>query len=270
MQVVVTLIVLVLALAAGLIANRWVGPTAKTDAQGVKLELLVSPLMTLTVLLLSFVLVQAYSSYNRVRAAEADEASQVAFQYETAGYFANDIAVPMQAALVCYGRSVVGVEWPSLADGSQFHPVPTQWADQIQAGLAAISAGGDTDQPYGRVIAAEQARGESRTRRIASADPSVPSIVEFLMVLVTATALAAIATFSLPSISREVKIGALVAMAIVLIAVHWTIYEVDHKYDGLVQIEPTQLTLVSTAIADEFIEQHPDTALPCDELGIPR
>ena len=269
MQFLATLVILGLALAAGLIANRWVGTAARTDAQGVKLEHIVSPLMTLTVLLLSFVLVQAYSSYNGVRAAEAKEASQLAFQFETAGYFADDVAVPMQAALVCYGRSVAEVEWSSLAGGSEFHPLPTQWADQVQDGLSEISDRGDTDQPYGRLVESEQSRGEVRGQRVAAADPSVPSIVEFLMILISAVALIALAMFALPSISRGAKIGSLVALTIVLVAVHWTIYEVDHQYDGIVQIEPRQLALVTTEIADEFVEQNPDVALPCDERGIP-
>ena len=66
----ITALILATALTVGLIANHFVRPFAKTEVQGVKLELLVSPLLTLTVLLLSFVLVQAFSSYNRVRVAE--------------------------------------------------------------------------------------------------------------------------------------------------------------------------------------------------------
>ena len=57
----ITALILATALTIGLIANHFVRPFAKTEVQGVKLELLVSPLLTLTVLLLSFVLVQAFS-----------------------------------------------------------------------------------------------------------------------------------------------------------------------------------------------------------------
>ena len=42
----VTALILATALTAGLIVNRWVRPFAKTEVQGVKLELLVSPLLT--------------------------------------------------------------------------------------------------------------------------------------------------------------------------------------------------------------------------------
>ncbi|MGA7690267.1 MAG: hypothetical protein WCA29_13675 [Jiangellales bacterium] len=42
-------------------------PFAKTEVQRVQLELLISPLLTLTVLLLAFVLVQVFSSYKASR-----------------------------------------------------------------------------------------------------------------------------------------------------------------------------------------------------------
>ena len=265
----VTALIRVTALTAGLIANRYVRPFAKTEVQGVKLELLVSPLLTLTVLLLSFVLVQAFASYNRVRVAEGREASRLAFEYEVAGYYPDEIALPMQEALICYGRSVVNVEWPTLAAGTSLHPLPTGWAEQVDVSLAEINASGDTGQPYGVLITADRDRGEGRRLRITEADPSVPQAVTILMIVVTAAALAAIATFTLPYISRRVQIGALIVMATVFMSMHWTIYEIDHKFEGGVQVEPTDLTLLTGAMSDQFAERHPDVALPCDERGEP-
>ena len=265
----ITALILATALTVGLIANRFVRPFAKTEVQGVKLELLVSPLLTLTVLLLSFVLVQAFSSYNRVRVAEGREASRLAFEYEVAGYYPDDVALPMQEALICYGRSVVNVEWPTLADGTSLHPLPTAWAEQVDASLAEINASGETGQPYGVLITADRDRGEGRRLRLTEVEPSVPTAVSILMIIVTAAALAAIATFTLPYVSRRVQVGALVVMLFVFTAMHWTIWEIDHKFEGVVQVEPTDLTLLTGAMSDQFADRHPEVTLPCNERGEP-
>ncbi|MGI9616541.1 MAG: hypothetical protein ACR2QO_26730 [Acidimicrobiales bacterium] len=270
MLVPITALVLGVALTIGLVANRWVRPFAETEVQGVKLELLVSPLLTLTVLLLSFVLVQAFGSYNRVRAAESEEAGKLVVEYRTAGYLPEEAALPIQTALVCYGRSVVHIEWPSLADGTDLHPIPTRWAQDVQPVLAELSFIGDTDQPYGALLTAEKDRAEGRRKRITEADPSVPQPVTILMLLVSAAALTAIATFTLPYVSRTVQIGALIVMAIVFLAMQWTIYEIDNKFDGVIQVEPTDMALLSGAMDAQFAEQHPEVSLPCDERGAPR
>jgi hypothetical protein len=260
--------ILAAALAVGVIANHFVRPFAKTEVQGIKLEVLLKPLLTLTVLLLSFVLVQAFGSYNRVRSAEGEEARRLAFEYEVGGYFDDDdIALPIQTALICYGRAVVNVEWPSLASGIQLHPLPTGWANEVDVVLAQIAAGDDTGQPFGTLLSADRDRADARGKRIVEAEPAVPFSVRLLMVLVSALALAAIATFTLPYVARGVQIGALVVMAVVFLAMHWTIYEIDHKFDGLIQVEPAEMTLLSTAMADQFAERHPDVVLPCNDWG---
>ena len=111
-------------------------------------------------------------------------------------------------------------------------------------------------------------RGKSRNRL--GVVPAVPFSVRVLMVLVSAVSLAAIAAFTLPYISRGVQIGASVVMAVVFMAMHWTIYEIDHKFDGVIQVEPAEMQLLSTAMSEDFTERHADVMIPCDEEGRPR
>jgi hypothetical protein len=70
--------------------------------QGVKLELLISPLLTLTVLLLAFVLVQVFNSYRVSRDAASLEAGRILFEEEVSGYYDEKTARPMQEVLTCY------------------------------------------------------------------------------------------------------------------------------------------------------------------------
>ncbi len=74
---VVVAIVMAVALVSGLIANKFVRPFAKTEVQGVKLETLVGPIVSLTVLMLAFTLVTIYGSFLRAQTAASDEARKV-------------------------------------------------------------------------------------------------------------------------------------------------------------------------------------------------
>jgi len=268
---IVTLVVLGGALAVGLVANRYVRPFAKSEVQGVKLELLVSPLLTLTVLLLSFVLVQAFSSFNRVRAAESEEAGRIAHQYELAGYFDDDegVAIPIRSALVCYSAAVIEQEWPGLADGPALDPRVGEWGTRINPVLAELSVIGDTDQPYGNLVNADRDRADARRKRITESDPAVPPVVTGLMLGISAAALLAIATFTLPYVSRRVQFGALVVMATVFAGMQITIHEIDGKFDGVIEVEPTDIEIVREALTVQFAELYPDEALPCDADGNP-
>jgi hypothetical protein len=112
--VAVVVVVLGAALVVGLLANRRVRPFAKTEVQGVKLELLISPLLTLTVLLLAFVLVQVFSGYRASKDAAGLEAGRVLFEYDLADYYGDEFAQPMQESLLCYARAIAhrsGVPW---------------------------------------------------------------------------------------------------------------------------------------------------------------
>jgi cytochrome bd-type quinol oxidase subunit 2 len=72
------------ALICGLMANRYVRPFAKTEVQGVKLEALVGPVVSLTVLLLAFTLVTVYGSFLRAQTSAAEETRKVDYQFEMA------------------------------------------------------------------------------------------------------------------------------------------------------------------------------------------
>ena len=172
----VLIIVVVLAgfLAVGLLANRWVRPFAKSEVQGVKLELLVSPLLTLTVLLLAFMLVQVFAGYKASRDAAALEAGRVVFESELAGYYEDPVAQPMQANLICYARSVAYQEWPALATEPLPEPNTSAWAARLDTDLAKLRVI-DNGQPYGTLLTADKERTDGRRLRITQARPAVPS-----------------------------------------------------------------------------------------------
>jgi hypothetical protein len=266
--VAVVIVALGAALLAGLVANQRVRPFAKTEVQGVKLELLISPLLTLTVLLLAFVLVQVFGSYRASKDAAALEAGRVLFEYDLADYYDDELAQPMQESLLCYARAVAHQEWRSLDDDADPNPVATQWARGMDAPLADLRTF-DNGQPYGTLLTADKERADGRRLRIVQARAALPREVELLLLGTSALAVLGIATFTLPYVSRRTQIGALSVLAVVLAMVLLVIADLDRKYDGLIQIENEDFLIADELLSPRYAERFPDQRLPCDESGLP-
>lgn len=263
-MVLVTVLVLGLALLVGLAANQRMRPFAQSEVQGVKLELLVSPLLTLTALLLAFVLVQVFSGYTRARLSAGDEAGRVIGEFKLFGLLPDEYADPAQSALICYARAVSELEWPQLREKMKVADEPLQWAfqaDDVMKELAEVRSA----QPFGTIVATNRDRIDARRRRIMETRPAVPIEVTWLMLGVSAVAVLSITTFTLPNVARRVQIGALTLLTLVFAAVQIAIVDLDTKFHGPIRVEPVEMKLV----AQLMTELRGDLVIPCDERGRP-
>ena len=77
-----------------------------------------SVLATGFAVLLGFVVFLAFSSYDAARAGAESEARIVAQQVETAQLFPPAVSGELTAELVCYARSVAGVQWDRMEAGT--------------------------------------------------------------------------------------------------------------------------------------------------------
>jgi len=76
--------------------------------------------------LLAFVFLLAFQSYNSARSAAEAEATATASLYHDADAFQAPIAARLHGEVVCYARSVIYQEWPAMADGHA-SPVTELW-----------------------------------------------------------------------------------------------------------------------------------------------
>lgn len=257
-----------MALVIGLLVNRWVRPFAKSEVQGVKLELLISPLLTLTVLLLAFVLVQVFTGYKVARDAEALEAGRVLFEYKLLDYYDDEIAQPAHEALICYSYAVVGQEWRHLAERPEPNPTVSLWGNALDEPLALL-ARENNSQPYGTLLSADKERIDGRRLRIVQARPSVPTEMQFLLLGVGAVAVLGIAAFTLPYVSRRTQAGALIVLSTALGLVMITIYDLDTRYSGAIMVEPESFEIAVDLMNAQYSERFPEAVLPCDTSGLP-
>src|SRR6187397_193078 len=68
--------------------------------------------------LIGFVVFLAFTSYDAARAGAESEAAIVAQQVETAQFFPPAVRQELTAGLVCYARSVAGVQWDRMEAGT--------------------------------------------------------------------------------------------------------------------------------------------------------
>ena len=76
--------------------------------------------------LLGFIIFLAFTSYDQSRAGGEAEALVLVQQVENAQQFPPSVAPKLTGQLICYGRSVVGVEWPRMQDGT-IGDAPNPW-----------------------------------------------------------------------------------------------------------------------------------------------
>ncbi|MFF0274594.1 MULTISPECIES: bestrophin-like domain [unclassified Streptomyces] len=256
-------IVAVLALLAGLAANRWLRPRLVNadDDEGMAVKDLVGPLLTMTVLLLSFVLVTANGSYGKAEVAARGEARALDQLVETAEYAPAAERARVQADAVCYARAVRVQEWPAMADGNG-SPAPSVWSTDVRESFESVAG-----QPvFGMLVAADNRRSDEREERLTQATSSIPGTIFWFLLatlVVTVTALG----ICLPRRNNRGQIVTLVVITGLLTTALVIIRDVDRPFGGIIDIEPTAIAEVERQAQRDFTANHPNAALPCDRAG---
>ena len=95
--------------------------------------------------LLGFVVFLAFTSYDAARAGAEAEALTVAQQVETAQFFPPEVAGELTGELVCYARSVAGVQWERMESGTLGEDI-NPWAVELFRTLRTVEPQTATEQ----------------------------------------------------------------------------------------------------------------------------
>src|SRR6185369_9624702 len=114
MNLLVAILIIVVSAGLAIGAMLWVrrkAPRGSYFNDGDRAAGVFGVLATGFAVLLGFVVFLAFTSYDAARAGAETEARIVAQQVETAQLLPADVVEPLTADLVCYARSVAGVQW---------------------------------------------------------------------------------------------------------------------------------------------------------------
>ncbi|MGW7455146.1 bestrophin-like domain [Streptomyces sp. NPDC054787] len=260
---VLVIVVAVLALLAGLAANRYLRPRLlnEDDDTGMAVKDLVGPLLTLTVLLLAFVLVTANGSYGKAEVASRGEARAVDQLVESAEYAPAAQRAEVQADAVCYARAVRVQEWPAMADGHG-SPAPSVWSTDLRRVFREVEG----KPVFGMLIAADNKRSEEREEGLTQATASIPSaILWFLLATLAITVIAL--DICLPRRNNRGQLLTLVIITALLTTTLCIIRDVDRPFGGIIDVQPTAITEAERQATRDFTMNHPAADLPCDNQG---
>ncbi|MFF0747633.1 hypothetical protein [Streptomyces sp. NPDC004267] len=257
------IVVAVIALLAGLAANRWLRPRllSEDDGTGMAVKDMVGPLLTMTVLLLSFVLVTANSSYGKAEVASRGEARALDQLVESAEYAPAVQRARIQAGAVCYARAVREQEWPAMSDGHG-SPAPSVWSADFRQTFHSLQG----TPVFGMLVAADNKRSDERDERLTQASASIPSaIFYFLLATLVITVMAL--GICLPRKNNRGQLITLTVITALLTTMLVIIRDVDRPFGGIINVEPTAITEVERQATRDFLAHHQATPLPCDAKG---
>ncbi|MCY0936850.1 hypothetical protein [Streptomyces sp. H34-S4] len=260
---VLVIVVAAIALLAGLAANRFLRPRllSEDDDTGMAVKDLVGPLLTLTVLLLAFVLVTANGSYGRAEVASRGEARALDQLVETAEYAPEAQRAKIQADAVCYARAVRRQEWLAMADGHSF-PAPSVWSTDFRQAFRTLEG----KPVFGMLVGADNKRSEEREERLTQATASIPSAI-FWFLLATLVITVVALSICMPRRNNRGQLITLTVITALLTTTLCIIRDVDRPFGGIIDVEPTAITEVERQATRDYLAHHTAGDLPCDPDG---
>ncbi|MFD7298566.1 hypothetical protein ACFV9W_35245 [Streptomyces sp. NPDC059897] len=264
---VIPVVVAVLALIAGLAANTYLRPRllAEDDDSGMAVKDLVGPLLTLTVLLLAFVLVTAYGSYGKAEVAARGEARALDQLVETAEYADGKQRAAIQSDAACYARAVRVQEWPAMADGNgngNGSKAPSVWSTDMRQNFRPLEG----EPAFGMLVSADTKRSEERSERLTQATASIPSAIFWFLLAVLAVTVVSLGICLLRKHNR----GQLIALSLITVLLTATlciIRDVDRPFGGIVDVQPTAVSDVEKQATRDLRTHDKNAELPCDAAG---
>ena len=214
--------------------------------------------------LLAFVVLEAFASFNDARSGAESEATGVVELSRTSEFFAPADRERFAGTLICYSRAVISDEWPAMADGER-SPLVQRWVDDLDQALRQIDVRTPKQEAaFLQMLEEEATRVEGRRVRLSESIRVLPAPVWFILGLGAALTIGFPLLFAdrresfLVDASLIAAISALVTAGLVLV---WFL---DHPYANQAgSIRPTEMATSLGIVEDE----QPDVVPPCDSVG---
>jgi hypothetical protein len=217
--------------------------------------------------LLAFLIIGTFESYQTARTATGTEAAEVQQMYSTALYFDQPYADQLRGDVLCYGRAVVSDDFPAMARGQEGQ-VAQYWVDRTSADMRATPPLVDTKQieAFAHWLEVNEARQEARRSRLAEAQPFVPGFLWAVLLLITVVVLAFQVLFADPAARRLGQVMAMVAMALAFFSALTLVWVLDRPFHDRGAAIPHNRMSASLGV----MQRTAPATLPCDGDGNPR
>jgi hypothetical protein len=218
--------------------------------------------------LLGFVVFLAFTSYDAARAGAESEAQIVAQQVETAQLFPPAVSGRLTRQLVCYARSVAGVQWDRMEAGTlgeQLNP----WGVKLFHTLQDADPQTPTEQAaYSKWLDERSAREEARSDRIHGAIGVIPAPLWLVLFFISALIFVYMLFFADSGERAVVQALLMGTVVAVVVSTLLLLQFLNHPFhEGVGGLRPDAMERTLKVIDQELTATGSVTNLPCDSQG---
>jgi len=218
--------------------------------------------------LLGFVVFLAFASYDAARAGAEEEALIVAQQVETAQFFPPSVAGELTGELVCYARSVAGVQWDRMEAGTLGEEV-NPWGAAMFRTLRTIEPQTATEQSAFDVwLGQTSAREAARNDRIHGAVGVIPAPLWVVLFFTSGMIFVYMLFFAdkgerapVQALLMGTVVSVITAMLLLLNSLN------DPFHDGIGGLQPVAMERALQIIDQELEIAGQEEPPPCDARG---
>ena len=221
--------------------------------------------------LLGFIVFLAFNSYDESKTGAETEALVVVQQFETAQFLPPAAGRQLSGELICYGRSVVGQEWPRMQTRAETGAV-NPWGFAMFKTMKGVQPTTPTEQSaYDKWLDQTSTREEARRDRVHASEGVIPATLWRVLYFIAAVIVVYMLFFA-DSRERAVTQGLLMGSVVaVMVATLLLLSILDNPYrPGVSELRPVamQQTLELVDQARDALGQN--NPLPCNAQGQPQ
>jgi hypothetical protein len=222
-------------------------------------------------ILLGFVVLQAYDSYNDAKRGAELEAQAILELTRTAATFTPEEHERLEGTLVCYGRAVIERGWPAMEEGGEGSPIVNEWGRLFRDAAFDLRVRSLIEEAAFRQLLTEQdKRIDGRRMRLAEAVRITPPPMWFVLILGGLLTVGWIVLGADRRGSFGVQASAVASVAAMATATLMLVWFLDHPFtDESGSITPIEMEEVLELIEEESHAEGIEVTLPCTEQGDP-
>ena len=218
--------------------------------------------------LLGFVVFLAFASYDAARSGAEDEALIVSQQVETAQFFEVPANRELTAGLVCYARSVAGVQWDRMEAGTLGEDL-NPWAGEMFRTLQTVDPQTPTEQAaFDTWLSQREAREAARSDRVHGAVGVIPTPL-WIVLSFTAALIFVYMLFFADSGERAIVQALLMGTVVAVITSMLLLLTLldDPFHEGVGGLRPVAMERALQVIDQELQIDDEQVSPPCDARG---
>ena len=263
----VVIVVAAITVAAMLLVRRR-APEGSYFTNGDRASGVFGVLATGFAVLLGFIILLAFQSYDDARIGAETEATIVAQQIQTAQFLPPDTAKELTGQLVCYGRSVAGAYVNSSEVLAEINP----WGAEMFRTIAKVDPKTATEQSaYDRWMDQTVDRQQARNERVHPAAGIIPLPLWLALFLICGVIFGYMLFFAdrgEGAVTQAMLMGS-VTVVITLLMLLVVFFNHPHG-SGVGRLQPTAMERALRLIDAELNVIALDVTPPCDERGVAR